>query len=562
MKKALTLAMTGVLALTMAGCSSGGSGSASTPAASSSEPTASEPASSDHKDSLTVAVFSQFTNFDPATNGELVNTYVLNHMYATMFKRDAESLIVNDLCTDYTISDDGLTHTFKIRDDALWTDGTPVTADDFVYSYLRALSYGVDAANAVYNMTVYIEGAAEYNLRAMEAGNSFDCTTEDHSDVGIIAEDEHTLVLKLKMPCTFMSTLMVSGAWTPLPQSTPQHDSTWAMKAGYPVSGAYDMTEMNPNDKCVIVKNEGFYDADTITMPEITWQVVPDMEAENLAFKAGDIDVASSISSETAMSYKGSDSLWVAMLPNTYCLIINTGEKAAEWAKDVRVRKALAKAIDQSSIVDVIGGEEFYPVLHSFLPFGMEGVNGDFRQERDDEGGYDLVYDPEAAKALLAEAGYDESNPLHIEYYYSTNSMHGDVATCLQQMWAAVGVETTFKAVESGVYYDAWYMGEYEIARYGVALTHPVTAMNNWTTEYQKVPTVASPEYDELIKQIQAEADPKKALELCHQAEDLLVDEEVHLIPMFQFTMPMLVNPDLKGYESQGSYIYFGHSFW
>ena len=552
--------MTGMLALAMAGCSSGSSGGSSTP--SSSEPTASEPAVSEDKNSMTVAVFSQFTNFDPATNGELVNTYVLNHMYATMFKRDAESQIVNDLCTDYTISEDGLTHTFKIRDDALWTDGTPVTADDFVFSYLRALSYGVDAANAVYNMTVYIEGAEEYNLKALEAGNDFDCKTEDHSEVGIIAEDEHTLVLKLKLPCSFMSTLMVSGAWTPLHQSTPQHDSSWAMKVGYPVSGAYDMTEMNPNDKCVIVKNDGFYNADTITMPEVVWQVVPDMEAENLAFKAGDIDCATSISSETAMSYKGTDQLWVAMLPNTYCLIINTGEKGPEWAKDIRVRKALAKAIDQHAIVEVIGGEEFYPVLHSYLPFGMEGINGDFRKERDEEGGYDLVYDPEAAKELLKEAGYDESNPLKIEYYYSTNSMHGDVATCLQQMWSAIGVETTFKAVESGVYYDAWYMGEYEIARYGVALTHPALSMNSFTTEYQKVATVADPAYDELIKQIQTEADPVKALELCHQAEDLLVDEQVHLIPMFQFTMPMLINENLAGYESQGSYIYFGHTYW
>ncbi len=554
MKKAMKLAVSGALALVMAGCSSADS--------SSSEPAASEPSVSDHKDSVTAAVFSQFTNFDPAVNGELVNTYVLNHMYAAMFKRDADSQIVNDLCKEHTISEDGLTHTFTIRDDAVWSDGTPLTADDFVYSYLRALSYGVDSSNAVYNMTVYIEGAYEYNMKALEAGESFDCTAEDHSSVGIEAPDPHTLVLKLKLPCTFLTTLMVSGAWMPVPQSAPQHESNWALEAGNPVSGAYVMTEMNPNDKCVIEKNESFYDAGSITMPKIIWQVVPDMESQHLAFQSGDIDIATSISSDTAMSYKGTDELWVAMLPNTYCLIINTGEKGPEWAKDARVRKALAKAIDQASIVEVIGGDEFYPTLSSFLPFGLEGIGGDFRGERDEEGGYDLTYDPEAAKELLKEAGYDESNPLKIEYYYSTNSIHNDVATCLENMWNAIGVSVTFKGVESGVYYDAWYNGDYEIARYGVALTHPVTALNNFTTEYQRVATVADPHYDELVTAMQREADPDEALRIAHEAEDYLVDEQVHLIPMFQFTLPMLKNADLKGCESQGSYIYFGHASW
>ncbi|MBE6122990.1 MAG: peptide ABC transporter substrate-binding protein [Erysipelotrichaceae bacterium] len=561
-RKVMTLAMTSAIAMSMAGCSSGSQPSGQASAAPS-EASASETAStSDHADKVTVAVFSQFTNFDPATNGELVNGYVLHHLYANMFSRDGEGIIQNDLCTDYDISEDGLTHTFTLRDDAVWSDGTPVTANDFVYAYLRALSYGTDAASQIYNMTTFIEGAEEYNLRALEAGDAFDCTVEDHSDVGIEAPDDHTLVLTLKMPCTYMTTLMTSGAWTPLPQTTPQHTGSWAMGTDIVTSGAYTMTEMNPNDKCVIVKSDSFYNADQITMPEIVWQVVPDMEAEHLAFQAGDIDVATSISSDTAVSYKGMDELWVAELPQTYCLIINTGEKGPEWAKDVRVRKALAKAIDQSAIVDVIGGEEFYPVLKSYMPIGLEGVNGDFRKERDEQGGYDLEYNPDEAMDLLAQAGYDESNPLKIEYYYSTNSIHNDVATCLQQMWSAVGVETTFKAVESGVYYEGWYNGEYEIARYGVALTHPVLALNTFTTEYQRVATVADEDYDNLVKAIAAEPDPDTAIQMAHEAEDLLVDERVHLIPMFQFTLPMLVNPALKKYEAHGSYVYFGHSSW
>ncbi len=543
-------------ALLLAGC--GSSAPSGTPETTTPD-SAPETAPAESRDSMTVAVFSQFTDMDPATNGELVNSYVLHHMYATMFRMDSEGQPRPELCTDHVVSEDGLTHTFTIREDAVWSDGTPLTADDFVYSYLRALSFGVDSANAVYDMTVYIEGAQEYNERALTVGDSFDCLTEDHSYVGIEAPDAHTLVLRLKMPCTFISTLLCSGAWTPVPQSTPQHDNQWSFNPGYPVSHGYNMTEININDKCVLVKNDSFYDADEITMPEIVWQVVPDSESQHLAFEAGDLDVATEVSADTARSYEGTDSLWVAMDPSTYAIIINTGEKGPEWAKDVRVRRALAMAVNQEYVSEVVGST-FYPVLKSYLPFGLEGVNGDFRQERDDEGGYTLVYNPEEAKNLLAEAGYDESNPLAIEYYYSTNSMHNDVATCLEQMWSAIGVKVTFRAVEAGVYYDGWYAGDYEIARYGVALTHPITAMNSWTTGYQQVATVADPVYDQMMADIQATVDAKEALRKTHEIEDYLIDQEAHLIPMFQFTMPMLKNPELDGCEMHVSYPYFGYA--
>ncbi len=512
------------------------------------------------KRSVTVAVYSQFTGMDPATSTDLINAYVFNHMYASMFRKDAQGQVVNDLCRSYEISEDGLTYTFQIRDDAVWSDGTPLTSGDFVYTFLRNLSYGADTAQRVYDMVTFVEGAAEYQAAALEKGNEWDCTKEDHSYVGFEAPDDHTLVVKLKMPCNYLTTSMTNQGWIPMHPSTSQHDSLWAMEPGHPTSHGYVMTEMNPNDKCVLKKSETFYDADSITMDEIVWQVITDMESQNLAFKAGEIDVATSISSDVAAGYLGQEELWVAEVPNSYCLIINTGEKGPEWAKDVRVRKALAMAVDQKAVADVIGGETFYPILRSFVPFGSEGVDQDFRTERDEEGNYNLYYDPEEAVRLLKEAGYDEDSPLSIEYYYSTNSMHTDVATCLQQMWGAVGVDVTFKAVESGVYYEGWNNGDYEIARYGAVVNHPVTTLDTFTSTYQRVPTVADEEYDKMVARIKVTVDPKEALRLSHEAEDYLVDEQVHLIPMFQFTLPMLKDPSLRDTENHGSYIYFGYS--
>ena len=98
------------------------------------------------KSSLNVAIGSQFTTFDPALNTETANNYVLNHLYAGMFRKDADGKVQNELCESYEVSDDGLTYTFHISPDAKWSDGQQVTANDFVYSYLRALSYGADNA--------------------------------------------------------------------------------------------------------------------------------------------------------------------------------------------------------------------------------------------------------------------------------------------------------------------------------------------------------------------------------------------------------------------------------
>ncbi len=127
-------------------------------------------AEGDSATALNVAIGSQFTTLDPAMNTETVNAYVLQHIYAGMFVKDSDNNVVNLLCDTYEVSEDGLTYTFHMVEDAVWSDGVPVTAHDFEYAYLRALSYGPDNAYGVNNMVTYIAGAAEYNQRAMEAG--------------------------------------------------------------------------------------------------------------------------------------------------------------------------------------------------------------------------------------------------------------------------------------------------------------------------------------------------------------------------------------------------------
>lgn len=506
---------------------------------------------------ITVASGSQFTTLDPALNTEVVNNYVINHIYVGLFTTDENNVAQKELCKDYTVSEDGLTYTFTLNDNFVWSDGTPITSNDVVYSWLRALSYGPDNVWAINDMMSYIVGAMDYNAKALEAGTAFDCTVEDYSYVGITAPDDFTVVLTLTMPCAYLTNLLASNAWTPVCAAfAPQHESLWAYEGGYPTSGAYTLLECNENEKAVMVKNPLYYDAANVMNDQIEILVMPDDSAQLMAYQTGEIDVATSISSETAIQYKGQDDLWIMPRCSNYTLAINSGSTGPEWAKNANVRKALNMAIDKDALVDLLGGADLYPTLLGYVPTGVSGVTGDFRAEGDAEG-KKVTYDLEGAKALLAQEGYDESNPLVIKYKYSNNGMHADVATTLEYMWGQAGVVVEPVSVESGVFYDQLDQGDFEIARYGyVASDDAMQYLELWTTQIQVVAAVDDPLYDQMCADARKLVDKTEYYTKLHEIEDYLDVEMTYAIPLFNYTTPMLVNPAVTGCTQHGGSIW------
>ena len=509
---------------------------------------------------ISVAIGYQFTTFDPAMDSEIYNSYVTTHLYSGMFRKGPEGEVVNDLCEDYEVSPDGLTYTFHLVSDAEWSDGEPITAYDFEYSYLRALSYGAENAYALMltEMITAIDGAEEYNTAAMVEGADFDCTTADHSYVGIEALDDTTLVLRLTAPCEYLTSLMTYFTWIPVREDfAPQHESLWAFEGGYPTSGAYTLVECNETEKAVLAKNDNYRFADKVTIDTITFLCMPDANAQALAYQTGEIDVALGIATETAVNYVGSEELWVMPQPSNYFLLINSGPTGPDWAKDANVRRALALAIDKEDLVSVLGGDLFFPVLHGYVPDGIAGMEDSFREEGDADG-YSLEYDPEQARALLAGAGYDESNPLHVKYKYSNSGIHGDVATKLEQMWKAIGVVVELQSVEDEVVWDQLDSGDFEIARYGFAFTDSAMQyLRMWSTDMQYTPAVDSAEFNQMIADAQKIANPTVFNAAMHAAEDFLVEENAFIIPLFNNNTPALVQSTVKGYTMSGSCPYF-----
>lgn len=565
-KKVLSAVLAASMCMSfLAGCGNSGSGdSGSSQSGETSKETSKEADSSAAEKgdgepvSITVGVGQQFTTLDPGLSTETVNRFALAHMYAGLYKKLEDGSVVPDLAAgEPEVSEDGLTYTIKLKDGLVWSDGEPITAHDFVFGINRNLTYGAENGFVTDKMVRYLEGAEEY-LADTEVD------LETFSFAGVEALDDTTVVYHLKTPCAFFTGLLCGGGFLPLREDVAEAGfSEWAVEPGYPVTGAYVLDYCNENEKVVLTKNESFYDAENVTVDEITFQVMPDMDAQAAAFKTGDLDAALAISASIVSTYENQNELWNRPQQSVYSIDLNSGEKGPEALKDVNVRRALAISINRDEIVKAINAGDFYTPLYGYVPHGMKGAEGDFREEGDAKQLYQQ-YDPEKAKELLKEAGYDESNPLTLKYKYSNNSIHADVAQMLEQMWKAVGINVELDVVESGVFYDQIDQGDFDMSRYGLMCTNdPSEFLNQWTQAMQPVAAVADDTYDQMMTDVTKIVDRTEYMNKLHEIETYLVEEQVYVIPLFDFNEPALKKENLKGvYMTPGdvpiySYGYF-----
>ena len=557
-KKVLSAVLAASMCMSfLAGCGNSGSGdSGSSQSGETSKETSKEADTSAAEKgdgepvSITVGVGQQFTTLDPGLSTETVNRFALAHMYAGLYKKLEDGSVVPDLAAgEPEVSEDGLTYTIKLKDGLVWSDGEPITAHDFVFGINRNLTYGAENGFVTDKMVRYLEGAEEY-LADTEVD------LETFSFAGVEALDDTTVVYHLKTPCAFFTGLLCGGGFLPLREDVAEAGfSEWAVEPGYPVTGAYVLDYCN--------ENESFYDAENVTVDEITFQVMPDMDAQAAAFKTGDLDAALAISASIVSTYENQNELWNRPQQSVYSIDLNSGEKGPEALKDVNVRRALAISINRDEIVKAINAGDFYTPLYGYVPHGMKGAEGDFREEGDAKQLYQQ-YDPEKAKELLKEAGYDESNPLTLKYKYSNNSIHADVAQMLEQMWKAVGINVELDVVESGVFYDQIDQGDFDMSRYGLMCTNdPSEFLNQWTQAMQPVAAVADDTYDQMMTDVTKIVDRTEYMNKLHEIETYLVEEQVYVIPLFDFNEPALKKENLKGvYMTPGdvpiySYGYF-----
>ena len=481
---------------------------------------------------------------DPTLNNSSgAGTMILNAFEGLMVL-DENDQPVEGTAESMEVSEDGLVYTFKIREDAKWSDGEAVTADNFKYSWLRALNKET-AAEYAYQL-FYIKNAEKfYNGEA---------TAEE---VGINVIDEKTLEVTLETPTAYFPQLLAFTTYVPLREDiVSANPEGWATNPEtYVSNGPFKLVQWDMKDQLVFEKNENYWDKDSVKLESLTFKLVTDDTTAYSELKAGNFDMVNSV--PTNEIEPGIEEGLVHVNPKlgSYYFAINVGKQdtLSEDVKEVLnnklVRQALNLAIDRQEIIDNVGKAEQIPA-YSFVPQGITDENGNDFASKEYYDPSDMEGNIAKAKELLKEAGYENGNGIPtIELMYNSEGAHKDICQIIQQNWEEIGVNVELTNQEWAVFLNTRQQGDYQIARHGWIGDYidPMTFLDLWVTGGGNNDCgFSNARYDELIAAAKVETDSAKRLEMLREAEDILMDE-MPILPIYYYTTVTAANENVKG---------------
>ena len=481
---------------------------------------------------------------DPTLNNSSgAGTMILNAFEGLMVL-DENDQPVEGTAESMEVSEDGLVYTFKIREDAKWSDGEAVTADNFKYSWLRALNKET-AAEYAYQL-FYIKNAEKfYNGEA---------TAEE---VGINVIDEKTLEVTLETPTAYFPQLLAFTTYVPLREDiVSANPEGWATNPEtYVSNGPFKLVQWDMKDQLVFEKNENYWDKDSVKLESLTFKLVTDDTTAYSELKAGNFDMVNSV--PTNEIEPGIEEGLVHVNPKlgNYYFAINVGKQdtLSEDVKEVLnnklVRQALNLAIDRQEIIDNVGKAEQIPA-YSFVPQGITDENGNDFASKEYYDPSDMEGNIAKAKELLKEAGYENGNGIPtIELMYNSEGAHKDICQIIQQNWEEIGVNVELTNQEWAVFLNTRQQGDYQIARHGWIGDYidPMTFLDLWVTDGGNNDCgFSNARYDELIAAAKVETDSAKRLEMLREAEDILMDE-MPILPIYYYTTVTAANENVKG---------------
>jgi oligopeptide transport system substrate-binding protein len=444
---------------------------------------------------------------------------------------------VPGVAASWTISEDGRVYTFHLRPEAKWSNGAPLTADDFVQSYRRMLSPTLASPYAylIYN---FMAGAKAY----------YDGKLKDFSQVGVKAVDDHTLQVTLQNRTPYLLKIMASHyAWTPVPTKViaqfgpvDQKQTGWTKPGRIVGNGPFILQEWVPQKRIVVVRNPNYWDAKNVKLDEIDFYPTEESTVDERMFRTGQVDMTYELPNTKIDPYRRENPAALHIEPylGVYFFRCNV---ARPPLNDKRVRQALALAIDRESIVrDVMrGGQQpayavSYPGVNGYTPAAhIAGTLAD-------------------AKRLLAEAGYPDGKGFpSFELGYNSSENNRAVCEAVQQMWHKnLGINVTLANQEWKVYLDLQQTTNYTMQRSGWIADYvdPHVFLEIWETGNGNNNTNwSNAEYDRLLH-LALEAKTDAARYSIYQKMDAILVDELPVIPVYYYTTVRALNPKLRGY--------------
>lgn len=522
----------------LAGCGGGGTDADASSGAGAERAQSAETEKTDN--TLRYVIGSELVTIDPTMNNYAASSNLLLNLFNGLYRFNEDGTNVEPACAErYEVSDDGLVYTFRLREGLKWSDGTPLTAKDFEYSWKRELAQEL-ASPAAWNL---------FDIKNAEAYNSGEASVDE---VGVKALDDLTLEVTLEHPTAYFVSLTAGSNWAPVKQEAVEGSETWTKSADtYVCNGPFMMEEIKPQEAYVIRKNPNYWDVENVQLERAEFVIIEQAEAALSAYNAGEIDVLSgaSVGTQAFAQYGDSAELSTHDLIGTSYWDFNC-EKEYLTAN---VRKALSMAIDREII-----NENAVPSrpksAYAFVPYGIP--YGDEPENfRDVVGEKLFTEDVEAARTLLADAGYPDGQGLPtLQLIISNTQENKDKAQMIQAMWKEnLGVNSEIVTYESKVYWTEHGAGNFDVAFDGY--TGDYLDPNATLTIFRKARmekecrwrSEGAAEYNTLLEQAASEADNAKRMEIFTRCEEILMNE-MPIIPQYYRNTAVLTKPYVKGF--------------
>lgn len=490
-------------------------------------------------------------SMDPALSSTVDGGIMLGHLFEGLVKYvddgNGNAVLGSGIAEKWDISEDGLTWTFHLRD-ANWSDGKPVTAGDFVYSW---------------NRLVDPDTAADYAYILGMAATNADGTLQ------ISAPDDKTFVVTLTAPCPFFDEIAAFPACSPVRQDVVESKGDqWTFSPDtYVCNGQFTMKEWKHNSYILLQKSDSYYNKDNVKADTIKFHLMDDNNAIYAAYCSGELDYMQNFPTAEIPALMKSGEMQVAPQFGTYYVAFNNQKAPFDNQK---VREAFSLVIDRQYITDTVIGQGQIPAA-AFVPPGIndnDTTKPDFRAEGGDYYSIDPAeYEANCQKAreLMTEAGYADGKGFPIvEYSYNTDDTHKAVAESLQNMWQTqLGVTVTLQNQDWNTFIQKRENGDFQMARdaWIADYNDPMTFLDLFLSDSgNNDPKYKNPEFDKLIHETKRTGDQDVRLANMHKAEDMLMNDDA-LAPIYHYVQPYMINTNMKGwyYTPMGSY-FFGQT--
>ncbi|MDY5410857.1 MAG: peptide ABC transporter substrate-binding protein [Gemmiger sp.] len=566
MRKIAAAAMAGALAVSLAACGSSASTGTTTATG---EAAGSAEATEAGETGFTVQLGPNPETLDPALNASIDGGNTLLTIEEPLLIIDENNEVQPGQAESYTVSEDGLTWTFTLRDGLKWSDGSDLTAADFEYSFKRLASPDTAApyAETVVGM---IDGYQDAIGNPDADGNM--TTDPDWDALNVHAsEDGKTLTIQLSYPCSYFDKLAAFVATAPVQQATVEaNGDAWCTEPDtFICNGPYMITEWTPSERIVLSKNPyyvGGWDSSKIVSDTITLLLLEDSSASYAAYNSGEAQLVKDVPTDEIPSLTRAEDggdFYLDEIMGTYYISLNDQK---EPFTDVRVRKALSLAIDRDYVANTIMQGIYTPATALVGP-GIVDNEGYFMDNAN--GGEPYIGDDyeanlEEAKQLMAEAGYPDGEGFPtITYSANDAGYHIPVAEYLQQAWGELGITMNIDKVEWSSFIPMRRAGDYDISRNGWSMDYndPSNMLELFTTNNgNNDGKYANPAFDQVIEDSRV-ADKAAHFEKLHEAEDILMNDAA-CIPVAYYNDFWLQSPTLKGtWHSPYGYWYFQYAY-